>query len=251
MVRSRKSSTLLWQDHGYPRLLADLAFPFPASADARNNTTQSSLTYYERSLLRNPNAAKRIGGESFKPLDACNLCLSTVSDPVACQQGHLYCRECAISNLITQKAGIEVQKRELEAWQAGEELEKEEARRKARERVVSDFERGLGLGSSSSIPAAGGSSRPGLMSNGKLEEKVGAKAGERFTFNASAMESAASQAEEQALRKIEMEQAEARKAKLPAYWLPSLAPEARALPLKDVKLQTTCQQGKSGPHPLS
>ena len=167
---------------------------------------------------------------------------------MACQSGHLYCRECAISNLITQKAGIEVQKRELEAWQAGEEREKEDARRKARERVVSDFERGLGLGSSSSAP--GGTSRAGTI-NGKLEEKPGAKAGERFTFNASAMESAASQAEEQALRKIEGEQGEARKAKLPAYWLPSLAPEARAIPLKDVKLQTTCQQGQKGPHPFS
>ena len=210
------------------------------SPDARNNTTQANLTYYERSLLRAPNAAKRIGGESFKPLDSCNLCLSTVTDPVACGKGHIYCRECAIGNLITQKAGIEVQKRELERMAIIEEREKEDARTRARERVVSDFEKGMGLGSSSKS-----------IIGGKMDENREAKPGERFTFNQSAMESATRDAEEKALARIEAEQAEARKAKLPAYWLPSLAPEAKPPALKDIKLQTVCQVGKDGAHPMS
>jgi hypothetical protein len=48
---------------------------------------------YERSLLRKETAAKRLGGDSFKPLDHCYLCLSRLNDPVACSHGHLFCRE--------------------------------------------------------------------------------------------------------------------------------------------------------------
>jgi nitric oxide synthase-interacting protein len=55
------------------------------------------------------------------------------------------------------------------------------------------------------------------------------------------IESLASQAEEKAMRAIEAEQQEARKSKLAAFWLPSLAPEGRLTPIKDVKLETVCQ----------
>ncbi|ORX40196.1 hypothetical protein BD324DRAFT_616743 [Kockovaella imperatae] len=213
---------------------------------ARNNTTQANLTYYERSLLRQPNAAKRIGGESFKPLDSCNLCLSTVTDPVACGKGHVYCRECAIGNLISQKAGIEVQKRELERLALLEEKEREEARAKARARVVADFERGMGLGVGANAIGSGIGS-----SSNKTNDGVKAGTTGRFTFNQSAMEDASLKAEEKALAKIEAELAESRKAKLPAYWLPSMAPEAKAPALKDIKLQTVCQVGKDGPHPMA
>ena len=204
--------------------------------DARNNTTQANLTYYERSLLRKDNSSKRVGGDSFKPLDACNLCLSRASDPVACPQGHLYCRECVITDLITQKAGIESQKREMERWEVTELREREEARLKARERVVKDFERGMGLG------GAGGKQT--------LLEKGDGKAGERFKFDQEAVERVALEAEQKAMKRIEAEQAEARKAKLPAYWLPSLTPETKLGPLKDIKLQTMCHLGEH-PHPLS
>jgi nitric oxide synthase-interacting protein len=57
-------------------------------------------------------------------------------------------------------------------------------------------------------------------------------------------------AEEQALLAIEQEQVEARKTKLAAFWLPSLAPEGRLTPIKDVKLETVCQAVKEH-HPMS
>jgi nitric oxide synthase-interacting protein len=204
--------------------------------DAKNNTTQSTLTYYERSLLRKDGQAKRIGGESMKPLDSCNLCLSTVNDPVACSNGHIYCRECAISNLITQKAGIETQRREMERWEHNEALQREEARARARERVVKDFEKATGLGS--------------ITGRREAEDHRKERGDGVFAFDQGAVEKMAREAEEKAMVVIEAEQTEARKAKLAAFWLPSLAPEAKLGPLKDIKLQTLCHVGGEA-HPFS
>ncbi|WVQ65902.1 uncharacterized protein L199_004080 [Kwoniella botswanensis] len=206
---------------------------------AKNNTTQSTLSYYERTLLRKDGAARRLGRDSFKPLDACYLCLSKVNDPVSCSSGHIYCRECCISDLISQKAGIEAKKREMERWEESERLEREEAKLKARERVVSDFEKGMSLGGSSTVKR---------IPFGEDKDKSTTKS--KFELDNNAVEKVAKEAEEKALRVMELEQSESRKAKLAAFWLPSLTPEAKLGPLKDVKLQTLCHVGGS-PHPIS
>ncbi|WRT67667.1 uncharacterized protein IL334_004639 [Kwoniella shivajii] len=224
---------------------------------AKNNTTQSTLSYYERTLLRKDGAARRLGRDSFKPLDSCYLCLSTVDDPVACQSGHVYCKGCCISDLISQKAGIEIKKREMEQWDENEKLEKQEAMLRARERVIIDFEKGMGLGLNGSSTSSGGSTIKripiGEEEKGKSTNGNGNGSGiglGKFELNQNHVETAASEAESKALAKIEIEQIESRKSKLAAFWLPSLTPEAKLGPLKDVKLQTLCHMGGL-PHPIS
>lgn len=155
---------------------------------------------------------------------------------MACPKGHVYCKECVISDLITQKASIEASKRELERWEDNEARERAEARARARERVVSDFEKGMGLGAKAALDVkalAGGSGRE-AKGDGDRKRIEGLQA----------------EAEERALRKIEEEQIEARKAKLAAFWLPSLTPEAKLAPVKDMKLQTMCHVGGEQ-HPLT
>jgi len=153
----------------------------------------------------------------------------------------MFCRECAVSNLISQKAGIESTKRDLEQWDLREQRERAEAREKARERVVRNFERGMGLG------IGGVPSRIQIGPKDMDKESAGEA---KQNFDLSKVEELASKAEEEALRAIEAEQVEARKSKLAAFWLPSLAPEGRLIPVKDVKLETVCQAGKH-PHPMS
>ncbi|WWC88758.1 uncharacterized protein L201_003671 [Kwoniella dendrophila CBS 6074] len=212
---------------------------------AKNNTTQSTLSYYERSLLRKDGAAKRLGRDSFKPLDACYLCLSKVKDPVACTSGHIYCRECCLTDLISQKAGIEAKKREMERWDETERLEREQAILKARERVISDFNKNMGLSGSSSI-----NRRIQIGEKEAPKETSSSNGISKFELNSNNVEKFAKEAEEKALKLIESEQSESRKAKLAAFWLPSLTPDAKLGPLKDVKLQTLCHVGES-PHPIS
>lgn len=35
----------------------------------------------------------------MKQYDACALCLQKVRDPVACSEGHLFCKECVYTDL--------------------------------------------------------------------------------------------------------------------------------------------------------
>ncbi len=68
-------------------------------------------------------------------------------------------------------------------------------------------------------------------------------------FDQETVDKLAQEAEEAALRQIEAEQAEARRAKLPDFWLPSLTPEAAPGRLMDIKLQTLCHQSHPS-HPM-
>ena len=83
----------------------------------------------------------------------------------------------------------------------------------------------------------------------------------KFEFDREAAQKAAQDAEEAAIKQLEIEQVsylgtrpytylridpitqnEARKAKLPDFWLPSLTPDApNLISLKEVKLQTMCR----------
>ncbi|WWC70646.1 uncharacterized protein I206_104597 [Kwoniella pini CBS 10737] len=220
---------------------------------AKNNTTQSTLSYYERSLLRKDGAARRLGKDSFKPLDSCYLCLSKVKNPVACSLGHIYCKECFLSDLINQKSLIELKKKEIEKWDEIEKLEREQVKLKARERVISDFEKNMKLsGSNSNFSSGSLTKRISIKEEEEEEEKDKNqnKFLNKFELNNGDVEKVAKEAEEKALKLIEFEQIENRKAKLAAFWLPSLTPQAKLGPLKDVKLQTLCHVGDS-PHPIS
>jgi len=83
------------------------------------------------------------------------------------------------------------------------------------------------------------------------EEALSANKKRKFEFDPEAAKKLAQEAEDEAVRQLEIEQNEARKAKLPAFWLPSLTPESQVglLPLKDLKIQTMCH-GSEPPHLL-
>ena len=77
----------------------------------------------------------------MRQFDACSLCLQRARDPMACPRGHLYCRECVLSDLLTQKKDIKRHQAKLEAMAREEEEQKIQAKAAARERVLMDFER--------------------------------------------------------------------------------------------------------------
>ena len=104
----------------------------------------------------------------MKQFDACSLCLQRARDPVACQEGHLFCKECAYNDLraflfptrsfrklkypVTQKKDIKKQKERLEAMKRDAEEEKARAKAAARERVLAEFERShIGLAATSTV----------------------------------------------------------------------------------------------------
>ncbi|KAI0767548.1 hypothetical protein C8Q74DRAFT_1204412 [Fomes fomentarius] len=211
---------------------------------SKNNTASSIFSYAEYKKLDYGTKRQRLGNESMRRFDACALCLQRARDPVACQKGHLFCKECALTDLVSQINDIKRQKVRLEAMKKEAEEERGRAREAARERVLREFEKGqLGLAATSRI-----STSSALDSS----EPRGTK--RKFDFDTSAVEALTQEAEEAALRQIEREQAEALKSKLPDFWLPSLTPTYTSTgpptSLADVKLQTTCHGGNPA-HPLS
>lgn len=203
---------------------------------SKNNTASSIFSYAEYKKLNYGTKKQRLGNESMRNFDACALCLNRARDPLSCGEGHLFCKECVYTDLLTQKTDMKKQKDRLDALKREAEEERERARMAARERVLLEFEKGqLTLASSSII-----GTKPTVSS-----EPRGTK--RKFEFDTSAVEKMTKEAEEAALQQIEKEQAEALKHKLPDFWLPSLTPTYQSSgppqSLSDVKVQTTCHGG--------
>lgn len=113
-------------------------------AHSKRNTSLPHFTSYERGLLRSTWGTKRtvIGRDSFLPFASCRLCLQPARSPVvACAtNGDLFCRECAINDLLAQRQEIKRLEREREG--ARKRLEEDEERRleEVRRRELRDFE---------------------------------------------------------------------------------------------------------------
>ncbi|EKM57237.1 uncharacterized protein PHACADRAFT_93313 [Phanerochaete carnosa HHB-10118-sp] len=210
---------------------------------SKNNTASSIFSYAEYKKLDYGTKRQRLGNESMRRFDACALCLQTARDPVACAKGHMFCKECVYTDLVTQLEDIKRQKVKLEALRKEIEEERRGAREAARERVLLDFERGqLGLAAIGTVATTSGDS--------KERKPRGTK--RKFEFDADTVDKHAREAEDAAMKQIEKEQAEALKHKLPDFWLPSLTPTYTSsgppTSLQDVKLQTTCHGGNPAHH---
>jgi len=204
---------------------------------SKNNTASSIFSYAEYKKLDYGTKKQRLGNESMRRFDACALCLNRAREPLACNEGHLFCKECVYTDLLTQKKDIKQQKDKLELMKKEAEQEKARAKQAARERVLAEFEKGqVGL-----------AAQPNKATTSSGESESSRPLKRKFTFDSSTVENLALEAEEAALRQIEKEQAEALKHKLPDFWLPSLTPTYTSTgdprSLQDVKLQTTCRGG--------
>lgn len=106
--------------------------------------------------------------DSFLPFGSCSLCLLPCTDPVACNGGaapsteadakagkgearskgkssrqtcHVFCRECAVSNLLQQKKELKRTERERTAAQADAEADEARLEEEAKQRALDEFER--------------------------------------------------------------------------------------------------------------
>lgn len=74
---------------------------------SKNNNDLAFFTYDEKRKLGYGTQKERLGKDSIKPFDACSLCLKPFINPMCCQKGHVFCKECIFECLLSQKKGIQ------------------------------------------------------------------------------------------------------------------------------------------------
>ncbi|TXG47261.1 hypothetical protein EZV62_026555 [Acer yangbiense] len=94
---------------------------------SKNNNDLAFFTYDEKRKLGYGTQKERLGKDSIKPFDACCLCLKPFIDPMCCQKGHVFCKECILECLLSQKKD---NLRKLAAHTAQKKQEKEEEEEK-------------------------------------------------------------------------------------------------------------------------
>ncbi|KAL3643371.1 E3 ubiquitin-protein ligase csu1 [Castilleja foliolosa] len=103
---------------------------------SKNNNDLAFFTYDEKRKLGYGTQKERLGKDSIKPFDVCCLCLKPYIEPMSCTKGHVYCKECILECLLSQKKDIQRKKSAHVAQQNQEKEEEEEERltlQKARE----------------------------------------------------------------------------------------------------------------------
>ncbi|GAM90367.1 hypothetical protein ANO11243_084100 [Dothideomycetidae sp. 11243] len=134
---------------------------------SKRNTASALFTAHERSLLRGAwgSQSANLTRESLLPFGACRLCLLPSREPVSCSiGGHLFCRECALSNLLAQK-------KELRRLERESERDAEDARLRAAEAETQELENDQRAFEAlqNGVPAAGAKKRSADVAGGDAD----------------------------------------------------------------------------------
>ncbi|PYH45879.1 putative RING finger domain protein [Aspergillus saccharolyticus JOP 1030-1] len=231
-------------------------------AHSKRNTSLPHFTAYERSLLRSAWGTKRsvIGRDSFLPFGSCRLCLRPARAPVvACATaGDLFCRECAISDLLAQRQ--EIKRLERQREEARKRLVEEEARalEEVKGREVAEFERvSMGLeGGTKHKSNNNNNNKRKANDDEEEEERGGGGAGEKSVGGVGEVVSKKKKVfeldeqvvmkfakEEQERLREELRREKDAKSALPSFWVPSLTPSTDPNEIaanKAVKLTPIC-----------
>ncbi|CAG8283019.1 unnamed protein product [Penicillium salamii] len=236
-------------------------------AHSKRNTSLPHFTSYERGLLRESwgSKSRAIGRDSFLSFGSCRLCLQPARTPVACStNGDLFCRECAMSDLLAQRK--EIKRLERERDEARKRIAEDEERTldEARARDLRDFEMvSMGLEAKArtagedskraraeALEATGGGAKKrkvevvddALERIGGREVIVDGKKRKVFELGAEEMARVAAEEKQRLMKEVKDAKNESKSA-LPSFWVPSLTPATDADEItanKAVKLTPIC-----------
>ncbi|KAH7117807.1 zinc finger-containing protein [Dendryphion nanum] len=216
---------------------------------SKRNTSLAFFTSHERASLKNTwgSQSSRLTSDSFLPFGSCQLCLLLAVDPVACPAGDLFCRECAMTNLLAQRK--EMKRLEKAAARAADDEEDLRAREdeEARTRAVRDFE-AVQMGLEVTLGEHKGGRE--IAEQQKEEEEdapdttsptstspKGTK--RKFVLSPSDLHATALSDLHRTKRILTSERAAA-KPQLPSFWAPSQTPESNHIRTKEAKRAPVC-----------
>jgi len=138
---------------------------------------------------------------------------------VACARGDLFCRECAVENLLAQRTEIKRLEREWERRRRDDEEKEERAEEEARERVVREFERvQMGLSAGRRV---GAEAREEGQDGGKT------KKGTKRKFQIDEEELLRIARDERSRARKELDEERKANQKHSSFWLPSETPDVQ------------------------
>lgn len=196
---------------------------------SKRNTSRAVFTSYERTLAKaawGTNSA-RLSRDSFLPFASCKLCLLTARNPVSCSHGDIFCKECALENILSQKREIKrLEKiREREQREAEEEKNREEA--EVNLRYALEFDRAqMGLGSK--LTKVANITAENILRNKSDDKEHGNRnaRGEKRKFELDQSEiKRITQEETNKTKKVIIEE-KAPKTTLASFWAPSITPSS-------------------------
>ncbi|KAJ0166291.1 Nitric oxide synthase-interacting protein [Colletotrichum tanaceti] len=201
-------------------------------AHSKRNTSRSVFTSYERDMAKAAwaSTSARLSRESFLPFGSCYLCLEIAREPVSCNHGDVFCRECAVANLLAQKK--EIKRVERARDKAEQEILDAQARQdaEAQERAVKEFEKiQAGLDPSSSVTSltpSGLAPREDATTGTDTDVPMKQGTKRKFILDQDELEKIAKEDRAKAQKSIDEERAS--KEKLPSFWTPSQTPDAEA-----------------------
>ncbi|EME45739.1 hypothetical protein DOTSEDRAFT_52935 [Dothistroma septosporum NZE10] len=221
---------------------------------SKRNTSLAFFTAHERNELKGHwgSKATRLTRDSFLPFGSCQLCLLSAREPVSCpSHGHLFCRECAVSNLLAQNKELKRLRKQAERRKLEEADEEDIENVEAQARAVEEFER---VQAGLSVRSGGNASEKIIgRKNGKIEveqevEEAGKIGGKRkFEIDENELIRLANDERDKVKKRMTKEKNA--KSELPSFWVPGEIPDHNISALKAIKQHPTCPAAAAdGPH---
>ncbi|KAL6705487.1 hypothetical protein ACN47E_006752 [Coniothyrium glycines] len=218
------------------------------------------FTSHERNALKDRwgSQATRLTRDSFLPFGSCQLCLLPSVDPVCCPQGDLFCRECAMTNLLAQRQDIKRLEKLHERHKLDDEDHRLRLEEEARLRAIQDFE-AVQMGLSAKL----GSAPTTIVGRGDgkiiVEQQAdppsstqpqGTK--RKFALDEQELLRIAASDQHKAARTLDAERAAA-KGSLPSFWVPGETPDTHHRRTGAPKTTPTCPSSNrpDAPHAFS
>lgn len=213
-----------------------------ADSAGKRNTSLAFFTAHERNELKGTwgSRSTRLTRDSFLPFGSCRLCLLRARDPVSCpSHGHLFCRECAVSNLLAQNKELKRLKKEAEQRRLEDQEEKEGEDAKAHMRAVAEFEK---VQAGLSVRSSGLGERIVDRKDGKVTIEQDVEGGNKgvkrkLEVDESELRDLANGAEGSGKSR---KKGDISSTELPAFWVPGKTPASHKADVKPPKQHPTC-----------
>ncbi|EKD17573.1 uncharacterized protein L3040_006693 [Drepanopeziza brunnea f. sp. 'multigermtubi'] len=218
-------------------------------AHSKRNTSRAVFTSHEREMAKSAwnSTSARLSRDSFLPFASCKLCLQPAVSPVSCLHGDMFCRECALNNILSQKKEIKRLEKAKGRQEEDAEGDREREDAEAKARAVQDFERiqmGLEAKTRSNISDQKITGRE-ISKIFVDEDVVGGKKGGKRKFELDEDELLRIAREERSKARKAIDDEKASKTTLPSFWVPSITPSSNTgttlhAVVKKAKLSPVC-----------